>query len=230
VNLPEVVRLKNKYKAYLYLDEAHSVGAVGPNGRGIVDYWGSDPNDVDIMMGTFTKSFGAAGGYIAGSKKLINHIRTTSFADYYASSMSAPVAQQIISTMRIIMGEDGTNEGQRRIKRLANNTRYFRQKLREMGFIIYGNDDSPVVPLLQFMPSKTACFTRMALEYGVALVGVGFPATPLDKCRARFCMSAAHTKQMIDKTLAACDRVGEIVGLKYFIQPIPKSTVVWEDD
>lgn len=230
VNLPEVIRLKNKYKAYLYLDEAHSVGAIGPNGRGVVDYWGCNPRDVDIMMGTFTKSFGAAGGYIAGSKKLISHLRMTSFAEYYAVSMSAPVAQQIISTMKIIMGEDGTNEGERRIKRLARNTRYFRQKLREMGFIIYGNDHSPVVPLLQFMPSKTAAFTRLALDHGVALVGVGFPATPLNKCRARFCMSAAHTKEMIDKTLEACDKIGDIVGLKYFVKPVSKTTAVFGDD
>ncbi|KAG8562017.1 hypothetical protein GDO81_015560 [Engystomops pustulosus] len=68
VRLPEVIALKKKYKAYLYLDEAHSIGALGPNGRGVVDYFGLDPRDVDIMMGTFTKSFGGAGGYIGGSK------------------------------------------------------------------------------------------------------------------------------------------------------------------
>lgn len=68
VRLPEVVALKKRYKAYLYLDEAHSIGALGPNGKGVVDYFGLDPNDVDIMMGTFTKSFGAAGGYIGGKK------------------------------------------------------------------------------------------------------------------------------------------------------------------
>ena len=68
MKLPEVMALKKKYKAYLYLDEAHSIGALGPNGKGVCDYWGVDPNEVDIMMGTFTKSFGAAGGYIAGKK------------------------------------------------------------------------------------------------------------------------------------------------------------------
>ena len=71
VQLPKLLELKKKYKAYLYLDEAHSIGALGPNGRGIVDYWGCDPRDVDVMMGTFTKSFGAAGGYLAGDKVLI---------------------------------------------------------------------------------------------------------------------------------------------------------------
>lgn len=68
VRLPEVIALKKKYKAYVYLDEAHSVGAMGPNGRGIVDYYGCDPSDIDILMGTFTKSFGSSGGYIAGNK------------------------------------------------------------------------------------------------------------------------------------------------------------------
>lgn len=66
--LPEIIALKKKYKAYLYLDEAHSIGALGPNGGGIVDYFNADPKDVDILMGTFTKSFGSAGGYIAGTK------------------------------------------------------------------------------------------------------------------------------------------------------------------
>lgn len=68
VNLPEIVALKSKYKAYLYLDEAHSIGALGPRGRGVTDYYGIDAHQVDIMMGTFTKSFGSAGGYIAGTK------------------------------------------------------------------------------------------------------------------------------------------------------------------
>ncbi|XP_078580214.1 serine palmitoyltransferase 2-like [Branchiostoma floridae x Branchiostoma japonicum] len=111
VKLLDVIRLKRKYGAYLYLDEAHSIGALGETGRGVTEYWGVDPRDVDIMMGTFTKGFGAAGGYIAGSKRLINHLRTYSHSTTYACSMSAPVAQQVISSMRIIMGEDGTNIG-----------------------------------------------------------------------------------------------------------------------
>ena len=66
--LPELIELKKKYKAFLYLDEAHSIGAMGSRGRGVVDYWKCNVNDVDILMGTFTKSFAAAGGYIAGKK------------------------------------------------------------------------------------------------------------------------------------------------------------------
>lgn len=73
VRLPEIVSLKKKYKAYLYLDEAHSIGAVGATGRGVVEYFGMSPDDVDVLMGTFTKSFGAAGGYIAGKKVKEKH-------------------------------------------------------------------------------------------------------------------------------------------------------------
>lgn len=72
VNLPELIALKKKYRAYIYLDEAHSIGALGPNGGGVVDFYKCNPKDVDILMGTFTKSFGSAGGYIAGSKVTCN--------------------------------------------------------------------------------------------------------------------------------------------------------------
>lgn len=76
VRLPEIVALKKKYKAYLYLDEAHSIGAVGQTGRGVTELFGVNPADVDVLMGTFTKSFGAAGGYIAGKKVSVLHTHT----------------------------------------------------------------------------------------------------------------------------------------------------------
>ena len=154
VNLPKVIELKKKYTCYLYLDEAHSIGAIGPTGRGVVDYWGCDHKDVDILMGTFTKSFGSCGGYIAGSKDLINHIRMQSHACCYASAMSPVIAQQIISSLSIIMGLEGSSEGKKRIDQLAWNSHYFREKLVKMGFIVYGNNDSPVVPLMLYMPAK----------------------------------------------------------------------------
>lgn len=154
VKLPEIVAIKKKYNAYIYLDEAHSIGATGPRGRGITDYYGIDPNDIDILMGTFTKSFGSAGGYIAGSKTLINFLRVNSHAHCYATSMSPPVAQQVLTSMSIIMGKDGTREGQRRINQLARNTNYFRRRLAQIGVITYGHEDSPVVPMLVYLFSK----------------------------------------------------------------------------
>ncbi|XP_045170567.2 serine palmitoyltransferase 2-like [Mercenaria mercenaria] len=219
--LPEVIRLKKKYKAYLYLDEAHSIGAMGSHGKGVVDYFSLDPNDVDIMMGTFTKSFGAAGGYIGGSKKLINHLMLSSHSSVYSPSMPPPVAQQVISSMKIIMGLDGTNEGKRRIQQLKWNCRYFRRNLHERGYIIYGNKDSPVVPLLLFMPTKLAAFSRECRQRRLGVVVVGFPATPITKTRARFCLSAAHTKEDIDEALKIIEEVGDLIRLRYSKLPVP---------
>ncbi|XP_063296572.1 serine palmitoyltransferase 2 [Pelobates fuscus] len=215
VRLPEVIALKKKYKAYLYLDEAHSIGALGPTGRGVVDYFGLDPRDVDIMMGTFTKSFGGAGGYIGGSKVLIDYLRKHSHSTAYAISMSPPVAEQIITSMKCIMGEDGTSLGQERVRQLAENTRYFRRRLAEMGFIIYGNSDSPVVPLMLYMPAKIGAFGREMLKRNIGVVVVGFPATPIIESRARFCVSAAHTKEMLDLALREISEVGDLLQLKY---------------
>ncbi|KAL8169110.1 UNVERIFIED_CONTAM: Serine palmitoyltransferase 2 [Gekko kuhli] len=112
VRLPEVIALKKKYKSYLYMDEAHSIGAVGPSGRGVVEYFGLNPQDVDIMMGTFTKSFGASGGYIGGKKELIDYLRVHSHSAVYATSLSPPVVEQSITTIKCIMGEDGTTIGE----------------------------------------------------------------------------------------------------------------------
>ncbi|CAF2829932.1 unnamed protein product [Rotaria sp. Silwood2] len=209
--LPQLVELKKKYKAYLYMDEAHSIGAMGKTGRGIVDYFNIDTNDVDILMGTFTKSFGSAGGYIAGKKSLIDHIRANSHANTYASSMSAPIVQQIISSLRLLNGP----EGKKRICQLADNTRYFRQKLVNMGFIVYGNKNSPVVPMLLYLPARVTRFNRELLRRGIAVVTVGFPATKLLEARVRFCISAAHTRQMLDAALAAIDEVGTDIPLRY---------------
>ena len=91
--LLEVVAVCKKYKAYIYLDEVHSIGAVGKTGRGICELLGVDTSDIDIMMGTFTKSFGSCGGYIAGSKDLIKYLKAISPGHLYATILSPPAAQ-----------------------------------------------------------------------------------------------------------------------------------------
>lgn len=219
VKLPEIVQIKKKYGAYIYLDEAHSIGASGPRGRGITDYYGIDPNDIDILMGTFTKSFGSAGGYIAGSKNLINFLRINSHAHCYASSMSPAVAQQIITSMKIMMGLDGTDEGRRKIDQLARNTRYFRKRLAQIGVITYGHEDSPVIPMLVYVFSKIVAVIRTLTKRGIAVVGAGFPATPIMEGRIRFCLSAAHSKEQLDYVLAAIDEIGTSLGIKYSSKP-----------
>ncbi|XP_072293272.1 serine palmitoyltransferase 3 [Eucyclogobius newberryi] len=215
VRLPEIVALKKKYRAYLYLDEAHSIGAVGPTGKGVTELFNVNTADVDIMMGTFTKSFGACGGYIAGKKELVDYLRKHSHSAVYATAMSPPVTEQVIRAMKCIMGKDGSNEGMKRVRQLAENTRYFRAKLEDMGFIIYGNDDSPVVPILLYMPAKVVAFAREMLERRIGVVVVGFPATPIIEARARFCLSSAHTRDMLDQVLHHLNEVGDLLCLKF---------------
>ncbi|CAE7917835.1 LCB2b, partial [Symbiodinium sp. KB8] len=109
VDLPTIVRLCKKYKAYIYLDEAHSIGALGKTGRGVCEQQGVDPSDVSVLMGTFTKSFGAMGGYIAGDKDFIEYLRTNSTGFLYGSAMSPVVAAQILAAFRVLQGKDGTD-------------------------------------------------------------------------------------------------------------------------
>ncbi|PIL23243.1 hypothetical protein GSI_14553 [Ganoderma sinense ZZ0214-1] len=264
-NLPVIMELKKKYKFYLFIDEAHSIGAMGPRGRGVTDYFGIDPKEVDILMGTFTKSFGAAGGYIAGRKQILDRLRIQGHSGTYTEAMTPPVLVQIIASMASIMGItlpaekpasptlalfcssesapvlsdcdvipgtvpasdlpawmplsssmiDGS-EGRVRLRRLAFNSRYLNRGLRKLGFITYGHDDSPVVPLLLFNTGKMAVFSRMMRTRAtpIVVVVVAYPATPLVTARVRFCLSAAHTKEDVDGLLRACDEIGDVLDLK----------------
>ena len=189
VNLPALLELKKRYKCYLYVDEAHSIGALGPNGGGVCDYFGVDPNEVDILMGTFTKSFGAVGGYIAGRKNIIDRIRMFNHSNAYAETMAPPVMAQIVATLVTIMsaGTDPTTralipswmhfsedfargvEGQDRLRRLAFNARYLNHGLRKLGFMIWGSHDSPVIPILIFQPGKMKLFSDYMLDRQRAL-------------------------------------------------------------
>eukprot|EP01139_Manchomonas_bermudensis_P005704 Amastigsp_a175585_179.p1 type:complete len:490 gc:universal Amastigsp_a175585_179:32-1501(+) len=213
--LPEIVALKKKYRAYLYVDEAHSIGAMGRRGRGVCEYTGVNPDDVDILMGTFTKSFGGVGGYIASSVELINYLRATDLGHLYGTSLSPAVATMVTTTMRIILGEDGTDDGKRRLAQLRDNSNYFRRSLIDMGFVVLGDNDSPIVPLMLYHPAKIPAFSRLALERGLAVVVVGYPATPIILSRTRFCVSAAHTREDIDRALEAISEIGDIMRLKY---------------
>ncbi|RDB17117.1 Serine palmitoyltransferase 2 [Hypsizygus marmoreus] len=103
-NIPVILELKKKYKFYLFVDEAHSIGALGPHGRGVADYFNIPPRSIDILMGTFTKSFGAAGGYIAGTKSLIDRVRLRGHLGPYAEAMTPPVLTQVLASMASIMG------------------------------------------------------------------------------------------------------------------------------
>ena len=216
----EIVDVCKKYKAYVYIDEAHSIGALGATGRGVAEKCGVDSADIDIMMGTFTKSFGGMGGYICGSKDLIDYIRATSSGMIYSNAMSPVICKQILRALQVIMGLDGTDTGQRKIDDLRNNANYFRKGLVNMGLQVLGDADSPVMPVLLYNPTKIGAFSRECLKRGLAVVCVGFPATPLIESRARFCISAGHTKENLDYALEQIDEIADLLKLKYDLRPM----------
>ena len=164
---------------------------IGPNGGGVCDYFGQNPRDVDILMGTFSKGISAWGGYIAGSKELISYLRVHSQGFAYSTAMSPPVAKFIISALKSMMNG---GEALQRVRKLEENCQYFRQKLQDMGFVTYGNEPSPVIPILVCLLTKGTAFIRECHKYNIAAVGVGFPATPVAGGRIRICLSASHTR------------------------------------
>ncbi|EGZ20737.1 hypothetical protein PHYSODRAFT_313276 [Phytophthora sojae] len=200
VRLREMVDITKKYKAYIYVDEAHSIGALGKTGRGICEYAGS---------------FGGMGGYIAASEEIINFIRNSSAGAIYATSLSPAIAQQILTALNIIAGLDGTDIGRNKLDSLRENSNYFRQKLIDMGVITLGDFDSPVIPVMLYHMSKVGEYSRECLKRNLAVVTVGFPATPLLLSRVRFCVSAAHTKEDMDEALKAIEEVSEICHVRY---------------
>ena len=214
-NLPGLVALKKRYKFNLFVDEAHSIGALGPKGRGVCDYFGIDPSEVDVLMGTLTKAFGANGGYVAGDKAMIDKLRLTNAGCVYGESTIPAVLSQISSALRIISGDFIPGQGDERLQRLAFNSRYLRLGLKRLGFIVYGHDDSPIIPILLYNPAKMPAFSHEMLKRKISVVVVGYPATPLVSSRARFCVSAAHTKDDLDRLLEACDEIGNVLQLKF---------------
>ncbi|KAF8749842.1 Serine palmitoyltransferase 2 [Rhizoctonia solani] len=227
VNLLEIMELKRRYKFFLYVDEAHSIGALGPHGRGVADYFGVDPREIDILMGTFTKSH--AGTYCEAIAPAVLVQIIASMGSIMGISPPLPAATTVVGQELVPVHpgpapaemlpswlnlppilRDGS-EGLNRLRRLAFNSRYLARGLRKLGFIVYGHTDSPIVPLLIFNPGKMHLFSHMMLrrETPIVVVVVAYPATPLVTSRVRFCLSAAHTKEDIDEVLRACDEIGD---------------------
>ncbi|KRH93917.1 Serine palmitoyltransferase [Pseudoloma neurophilia] len=209
LNLKRLVELRRKYKFYLFIDEAHSIGAMGETGRGVAEYLNVPFDEIDIFMGTFTKSFGAAGGYIAADRKVINFLRNYSDFSLYGEQMPPVVAQHILTTLKIIKSDRGEILRQK----LRTNIKTLREGLIERGFVVYGEPESPIIPILIYNPGKMSEFSRMCMARGLAIVVVGYPATPVISNRARLCVSAAHTKEDIEYVLNTIEEVGELLGM-----------------
>merc|ERR1711865_1220832 len=128
-------------------------------------------------------------------------LKCHSTGSLYANSMSPPVVQQVLTALKVISGQDGTNIGQKKLRAIRDNSNFFRQGLIDMGLEVFGDWDSPIMPVMLYNPAKIAAFSRECYKRKLAVVVVGFPATPLVLSRARFCISAGHKKADLEKAL-----------------------------
>jgi serine palmitoyltransferase len=132
--------------------------------------------------------------------------------------MNERVSQFVIYvsySFQVIMGEDGTNIGKQKIQAVRDNANYFRMRLNEMGLHVLGRYDSPIIPVMLYNPTKIAAFSRECLKRGLAVVVVGFPAVPILLSRARFCISAGHTREQLDRALEEIDEIADTLKLRY---------------
>ncbi|WP_394514333.1 aminotransferase class I/II-fold pyridoxal phosphate-dependent enzyme [Priestia aryabhattai] len=194
-NLPELIRLKNKYDAILMVDEAHSIGTIGKNGRGVTSYFNINPNSVDILMGTFSKSFNSCGGYIAGSKSFIKYLRYNSPGFIFSVGMTPSNTAAALASIKICERDSEL------FNRLRENYNYFLNSLKKIGGNTGESSNTPVVPLIIGNSDKALKFSEMLFEDGINAMPIVYPAVKESEARIRFFISAAHTKNDLDFTL-----------------------------
>lgn len=205
-NLPEIVRLKKKYNASLYVDEAHGVGVFGKNGRGVCDHFGVT-DDVDLIMGTFSKSLASIGGFVAGDKEVINWLRHNARSYIFQASSTPSATAAALEALRIIKDEPERQE------KLWEITKYALERFRERGFEI-GETESPIIPLYVRDTEKTFTVTKMAFDENIFINPVIPPACAPQDTLVRVALMATHTKEQVDyavEHLEKCFRQLDII-------------------
>lgn len=195
-DVPRLIEIKNKYKALLMVDEAHSMGVIGPRGLGVCDYFGIDGSQIDIHYGSLSKAFGTCGGYVAGPKPLIAILKHYAPGVLlYGASPTPANAAAALETLRIM------RERPELAQRLQANAAYFIQQAQAAGLDTYKSKDSGVVPLMM-RDSEVALWLSMKLwENGICSYPMMYPIVPRDKTRLRFFINTNHTKEQIDHTI-----------------------------
>ena len=204
-NLPEIVRLKHKYNATIMVDEAHGVGVFGRDGRGVCDHFGLT-DEVDLIMGTFSKSLASIGGFITADSTIINWIRHTCRTYIFSASNTPAATAAALEALRIIQAEP------ERIAALWDVTNYALVKFREAGFEI-GDTESPIIPLYVRDTEKTFAATMMAFEEGVFINPVIPPACAPQDTLVRVALMATHTKEQVDTAVEKLAKVFRELGV-----------------
>jgi 8-amino-7-oxononanoate synthase len=189
-NLPEIVRLKEKYNASIMVDEAHGMGVFGNQGRGVCNHFGLT-DQVDLIMGTFSKSFASIGGFIAADKDTINWVRHNARSYIFQASNTPAATAAAMEALHIFKTEP---ERQANLWKVTN---YALDSFRQAGFEI-GETESPIIPLYVRDPEKTFVVTRMAFDEGIFINPVIPPACAPQDTLVRVALMATHTKEQVD--------------------------------
>lgn len=205
--LPELCDLAEKYGCIMMVDDAHSTGVLGRGGRGTVDHCGCHGR-VDIQVGTLSKAIGAMGGYVCGSRDLIEFLYHR--ARPFLFSTSHPPA--IIGACQEAFTLLASPEGERLVKRLWSNTKFFKRGLKRLGFDT-GESQTPITPIMVGDAAKAFEFSKALFEEGVFAQGIGYPTVPQGKARLRTIVTAAHKRKDLERALDALGRVGQRLGV-----------------
>lgn len=189
--LPEIVELKHKYNCSIMVDEAHGLGVFGRQGRGVCDHFGIT-DEVDLIMGTFSKSLASIGGFIAGDADTINFLRHTCRTYIFSASDSPAATAAALEALHILQNEP------ERLEHLWNITNYALKRFKEEGFEI-GDTESPIIPLYVHDIEKTFLVTKVAFEYGVFINPVIPPACAPQDTLVRFALMASHTQEQVER-------------------------------
>lgn len=194
VNLPEMVEIANEFGANIMMDDAHSLGVIGFNGSGTASHFNLT-EDVDLIMGTFSKSLASLGGFIAGNTETIEYIKHRARSLMFSASMPPSAVASVIAALDIIEAEPD------RIDQLWANTEYAKKLLLDAGFDI-GHSNSPIIPIYIRDNTKTFMITNILQQNGVFVNPVVSPAVPSDSSLIRFSLMATHTFDQIESAIA----------------------------
>jgi glycine C-acetyltransferase len=199
--LPQLVGLAEQYGAIMMVDDAHSSGVLGRNGRGTVDHFGLHGR-VDIQVGTLSKAIGVLGGYVCGSRDLIDYLYHRARPFLFSTSHPPAVAAACLAAFDILESEP------ERIEQLWSNTRHFQAGLRAAGFST-GPSQTPITPIHVGDAAKAFAFSRALFDSGVFATGIGFPTVPQGKARIRAIVTAAHTFSQLERALEVISAVAK---------------------
>jgi 8-amino-7-oxononanoate synthase len=191
--LPEIVTLSKKYGASIMVDDAHSIGVLGINGSGTSSHFGLT-DQVDLIMGTFSKSMASLGGFIASDKEVINYIKHHSRSLIFSASMTPASAASVLAAIEIMETEP------ERIQHLWEITRYAREGFNTLGFDT-GKSESPIIPLFIRDDWKALKMSQILLEEGIFINPVVSPAVAKEDCLIRFSLMATHTYDQVDRAI-----------------------------